>query len=354
MHRHIPQPRQLVVQLQQRDRRAGHLERGDVVADELAGDRDAPAAEDLRQLVVDDVQLDQRRAAHAVHKREHLVARLERKIIENGHGQQLDDFGRRLQWHAAASRLAMDADTDFHLVRTQVERGRALGWHGARGERHAHRAAPAIDLLADALDLGQWQQRLGGAAANLLGQHGRAHAAPSGRVEAVLNGDVVVDHDTGHLDPIGCRQFGRHFEVHDVARVVFDDVQHACATVDGFGRLEHLRRNWRREDRARTRRVEHAATDEAAVHGLVTAAATRDEAHLALHRCVDAHHVVRVEVNAEQISVRRGHALERILDDAVRRVDELLHAGLNAGSLHGVSSAKVRSAPGASTHGRRG
>src|SRR5690349_11756219 len=39
----VPQARQLLVELQQRDRAAGHLERGDVRPDQVAGDLD-PAA----------------------------------------------------------------------------------------------------------------------------------------------------------------------------------------------------------------------------------------------------------------------------------------------------------------------
>src|SRR5918993_1830313 len=60
LHRRVPQPDQLVGQLQQGDRAASHLERGDVGADQVPRDRDAAALQVLRNLVVDDVQLDQR------------------------------------------------------------------------------------------------------------------------------------------------------------------------------------------------------------------------------------------------------------------------------------------------------
>src|SRR4051812_12870667 len=53
--RRVPQPLELVVDPQQRDRAARHLQRGDVVADEVARDRDPAPLEVLVELVVDDV-----------------------------------------------------------------------------------------------------------------------------------------------------------------------------------------------------------------------------------------------------------------------------------------------------------
>ena len=99
---------------------------------------------------------------------------------------------------------------------------------------------------------------LGRRAADLLGEHGDADAAAAGRVEAVLDGDVVVDDHRLDVDALALGELGRHLEVQDVAGVVLDDVQHAGAAVDGLGRLEHLVGRGRGEDLARARRVEHA------------------------------------------------------------------------------------------------
>ena len=74
---------EIVVELEQGDRAAGHLQRGDVVADQVALDRDALALQELVELVVDDVELDQRRAAHAVDEGEHAVARLVRQVLDD-------------------------------------------------------------------------------------------------------------------------------------------------------------------------------------------------------------------------------------------------------------------------------
>src|SRR3954452_24145904 len=68
--RRVPEPRQLVIDPEQRDRTAGHLQRGDVVADQPPADRDAALLEEAVQLAIYDEQLDQRRAAHPVHHRQ--------------------------------------------------------------------------------------------------------------------------------------------------------------------------------------------------------------------------------------------------------------------------------------------
>ena len=97
-----------------------------------------------------------------------------------------------------------------------------------------------VDLAAELGDLGERATLLGRRAADLLREHGDADAAAAGRVEAVLDRDVVVDDDRLDLDALALGQLGRHLEVQDVAGVVLDDVQHAGAAVDGFRRLEHL------------------------------------------------------------------------------------------------------------------
>ena len=78
-------------------------------------------------------------------------------------------------------------------------------------------------------------------------------AAPvpaAGRVQAVLDGHVVVHQDRLDLDALVGRQLGGDLEVHHVAGVVLDDVDDARAGIDG------LRRG---DDRVRRRRGEHLA-----------------------------------------------------------------------------------------------
>ena len=116
---------------------------------------------------------------------------------------------------------------------------------------------------------------LGRRAADLLGQDRGADAAASGGVQAVLHRHVVVDDHRLDLDALVAGQLGRHLEVHDVAGVVLDDVQHAGAAVDGLRGRQHLVGRGRGEHLAGAGGVEHAHADEAAVHGLVAGAAAR-------------------------------------------------------------------------------
>src|SRR5919204_409054 len=92
LHRRIPEAGQLVVQLQQGDRAPCHLQGCDVRPDQVARDRDPALAEEPVQVVVDDVQLEQRRAAHAVDEGEHLVAVLKRQVLDDRGGEPLDDL----------------------------------------------------------------------------------------------------------------------------------------------------------------------------------------------------------------------------------------------------------------------
>ncbi len=111
---------------------------------------------------------------------------------------------------------------------------------------HDVNATPMLRPLAFTVraivgDLVERPVLLGRGTRDLLEQHGDADAAPSGRPRAVLHGDVVVGHDRD--DPgarLGRGHLGRHLEVHDVAGVVLDDVQHAGAAVDELGGGEHL------------------------------------------------------------------------------------------------------------------
>src|SRR3954453_567955 len=230
--RGVPQPLELVVEPQQRDRAARHLQRGDVGPDEVARDRDPAPLQVLVQLVVDDVELDQRRAAHPVDEGEHLVALLVRDVVDDGIREALDDLRRGLELHALAARLAVDADADLHLVGPEREVRLAGRRRDARRERHAHAAALVVDVAADVPDVLERLALLGRRAADLLREHGHADAAPAGRVEAALHGDVVLRDYRHAPDALRLRHRGGHLEVDDVAGVVLDDVQDAGDAVD--------------------------------------------------------------------------------------------------------------------------
>ena len=79
------------------------------------------------------------------------------------------------------------------------------------------------------------------------------------------------------------QQLDRGLEVEHVAGVVLHQKQHAGAAVDGLTALVHLIRGRGREDLAGAGTIQHSLAHQATVHGLVAAAATGDQRHLARH-----------------------------------------------------------------------
>ena len=197
---------------------------------------------------------------------------------------------------------------------------------GAGGQGHAHGPAGGVDACGDTGDLVQRASLLGGGAGDLLHHDGHAHAATSGGVEGVLDGDVVVGDDAGDLDAgLGVDDLGGHLEVHDVAGVVLDDVQNAGSTVDGAGGGHHLVGDRGGEDLSGAGGIEHAGAHEAAVEGLVPAASPGDDGDLALLLGSAAVDDVLVEVDVELVGVGCGHAPQGVRDHVVNGVDEFLH-----------------------------
>ena len=94
---------------------------------------------------------------------------------------------------------------------------------------------------------------------------------------SVLHRHVVIDDDRLHLDatPGTAR---RHFKIQNVAGVVLDDVEDAGSAIDSGWPLPSGRDSGS-EDLAGTGGIEHALAS--AVEGFVTAAAARNDAHLA-------------------------------------------------------------------------
>src|SRR5918994_7283162 len=185
-------PPHLVVELEQRYAEARHLKRGHVVPDvRHPPDTYALALEHVGDLSVGDVELHQGRAAHAVHHDGDLRAGEVHGVTEDLLEHLVDYLVRELDLLALDARLAVDADTDLHLVVADLEDGLAALGRGAARERHPHRAHVGVDPLGELL---------------------------------------------------------RHLEVEDVPRVVLDHVEDARAPVHGFGGFEHPLRRRAGED----------------------------------------------------------------------------------------------------------
>ncbi len=136
---------------------------------------------------------------------------------------------------------------------------------------------------------------------SLLDHQRSGDAAPAGRVERIVHGDVVIGDDARRL---AADHLCRHLEVHDVAVIVLDDEDHPGAGVDGLRRLQHL--VWRRrgEDLARAGGVQHAMADETRVQRFVPRSAAGNQRDLALLQPLAAHELVR-PVHRQDVGMRR-------------------------------------------------
>ncbi len=103
-------------------------------------------------------------------------------------------------------------------------------------------------------------------------------------------------------------------------------MQDTGAAVHELGRREHLVGHRRGEDLARAGRVQHAETDEPAVERFVAGAAARDDSDLAAARRIAPIDDLVLMVDVE-FRMRCLDAQERLGDDILRVVDELLHDG---------------------------
>ena len=169
---------------------------------------------------------------------------------------------------------------------------------------------------------------------DLLEQDGRADPPTTGRIERILDGDVVVGDDGRHLD-LAFHELCGELEVEHVAGVVLDDVQDAGAAVDGACRRLHLVRDRRGEDVTGSGSIEHAGPHEAAVERLVAGAAAGDERDLAALRPAATQHQVLGGIDPDNIWVGLGQAGQALGDDVVKVVVELLDAGRGVGR-HGI------------------
>ena len=220
----------------------------------------------------------------------------------------------------------MDADAHLHLVLAELEGRLAGGGHRAGGERHAHGARAADDLVAERLQRGEVALLLRCGADDLLDDQRSRHAAAAGGVERVLHRDIVVDDDG--LDPPPCGLGGhlpRHLEVHDVALVVLDDEERAGAAVRGLDRRHHLVRRGRGEDLAGAGGVEHADPDETGMQGLMARAAAGDQRDLARRERPPADELALLAQH-DDVGMRLREAVEALGEDIVHGIDQLLHS----------------------------
>src|SRR6266536_4895023 len=229
----VPEFGQLGGELADGDRAAGHLQAGDVVADQAARDGNAVALQPLRDGREDDVQLDEWGATESVDHHQRLAG--QRHVGVDGLQRNPGDLPGRDELASGTARFAVDAHTELDLVLAQLEAGLAGRRDGARGQRHAERAGPVVDLPGQSGGGGQVRVPFGRRADDLLDKDRGPGTPPARRPGAVLHRHVVVDHDGLDLYSLVARELGGHLEVQHVAGVVLHDVQHAGSGVDGLG-----------------------------------------------------------------------------------------------------------------------
>src|SRR3954469_5542440 len=151
LHGSVPELGQVRREAHDRDRDAGHVQGGDVVPDERAGDLRAEPVDDAGDLVEDEIQLDQRRATHPVD--EHCEVARERHVAVDRVEGEVDDLRRRPVLAALAAGLAVDADSQLDLVVGQLEAGLPGAWRRTCCECDTEGPAALVDLVRDVSDL---------------------------------------------------------------------------------------------------------------------------------------------------------------------------------------------------------
>ena len=218
----------------------------------------------------------------------------------------------------------MDANADFYFVFCERETVLSSSWNSARGDRHAHRADVPDDIFGTRFDFGEGGALFGTRSCNLMDKDRSSDATSARRIEAVLDGDIVVDDDVVGVDAFILRHINRHFEVQDIARIILDDCEDSRLRGDGLDSFINLVGCRRGKYGSCHGAVEHAAADVAAMRRLVTAATARDERDLAfLFR--SAHDDVSFVELPELFRCCLGEAFNHLALDIIHLVDELFH-----------------------------
>src|SRR4051812_27364646 len=134
-------------------------------------------AQPALDLAVQQVELELRRAAHAVDEREHLRARRRAEVTDARLDHDVGDLACRAERSPPAARLAVDTNADLHLALWEVEDRLPGGRRSARRHRDAERTRAIVHLTRVSGDLGEVVTPLGRRARDLLGEHRRTHTA---------------------------------------------------------------------------------------------------------------------------------------------------------------------------------
>lgn len=218
----------------------------------------------------------------------------------------------------------MDADTDFHFIIGQFKARFSRSRNSARFDGHAHGADVGDDLFGDGLDFRQFSALFSFGTGDLMDENRTGYAAAARRIQAVPDGDVIIDDDIVGLDIfIGCH-FDGHFKVHDITCIVLDDAEDAFIRRYGFDAFQDLVRCRRREDRPGHGAVEHARADVAGMSRFMAAAAAADQGDFAFFFVGPDDDGPIIEF-AQLLRCRFDQALNHFLFNVVDIIDNFFH-----------------------------
>ncbi|OUE28383.1 hypothetical protein BFL36_01440 [Clavibacter michiganensis] len=282
-----PEPLELVVEPEQGERGAGHVEAGAELADLRIHEHHARLLQQVRDAGVDDEQLLGLHGAEAVeHGHDAGAAHVDPVRDLRGHEQVLhEQLGQAVRGRDVGlvdAGLAVDPEADRHAPLGHREQRLVGARQRAAGEGDAHRAGARVGEAGDALGVVEVVARGGRGARGL--EHGEVARDPAalGLLVGGCAEDVVRHDDRAAVDPVAAHPLLRLVEVQHVARVVAVEEERAAALLAGADHGLHLVRRGRREQVAHRGAVGEARADEAAERGVVPGAAADDHGHLGL------------------------------------------------------------------------
>ncbi|CAH0302473.1 hypothetical protein SRABI106_03807 [Rahnella aquatilis] len=173
----------------------------------------------------------------------------------------------------------MYAHAKLHFVIIEFKRWFSGGGDGTCAKRNADRVTLIVQPAAQAGTGFKAVTTFCGCAHQFFDKHRVRHAAPTGSIEAVFDGDIIIDHHRGDFYAALVEQLGGGFKVQHITGVVFDDQQHAFATVDMHRAFKHFIRGRRGENFSRAGTTQHPHTNKPAVHWLMAASAAGKQGH---------------------------------------------------------------------------
>ena len=201
-----------------------------------------------------------------------------------------------------------------------------------RRQPDAHRAGAGEGMPGRLRDLLERPAGVGHGARALEREEHPGHAPARVGPLRRGGGDVVRDQDGLDGDALGVGQLARQVEVEDVTAVVAVQVQDARAAVHAPGRLQDLVRSTARRTRCRRPRREHRPTptkprntgrwpDPPPVTMPTRPATGASARTIARRSALD---------RPEPVRVGQQDALEHLVDERARVVDQLLHGALTS------------------------